>query len=160
MAWRVGIAEYRVGCRPEIFKAAGLGSCLAVSLYDGELGLGGLAHTLLPGRRQEGPLVGSAKYVVDAICLMRQALLDDGAQASRLVAKLAGGANMFEVEFLSQVDGIGARSAHSARAALIEQGIPLVAEDIGGNRGRTVEFDLATGQLIVYCARDRSTLRL
>ena len=160
MAKRVGIAEYRIGGRPEVFKATGLGSCLAVGLYDAELGLGGLAHALLPGRRKEGPLAGSAKFVEDAIHEMYRSLLGQGADKGRLVAKLAGGANMFETEFLSQVNGIGARSAHSARTALAGLGIPLVAEDVGGNRGRTVEFDLATGLLIVYCARDASILRL
>lgn len=160
MIRRVGIAKYRIGCRPEVFKAAGLGSCLAVSLYDVELGLGGLAHALLPGRQKDGPLTGSAKFVDDAIDEMYQALLDLGADQAHLVAKLAGGANMFETEFLSQVNGIGARSAHSARAALAALGVPLVGEDVGGNRGRTVEFDLATGQLIVYCARDKTMLRL
>ena len=157
---RVGIAEYRIGRNPGVFKAAGLGSCLAVSLYDPTLGLGGLAHTLLPGRSKRGSGESAAKFVEDAIDEMYRGLLSEGADPARLVAKLAGGANMFETEFLSQVNGIGARSAHSARLALAALGIPLEAEDVGGNRGRTVEFDLATGVLIVYCARDATTLRL
>jgi chemotaxis protein CheD len=156
MSTRVGIAEYRVARGPAVLKAAGLGSCLAVSLYDAELSLGGLAHTLLPGRREGGPGANPAKYVDGAIRRMIDDLVEQGAERQRLVAKIAGGANMFEAEFLSLVNSIGARSAHSARQTLAELGVPLVAEDVGGNRGRTVEFDLASGRLMVYCARENS----
>lgn len=160
MVWRVGIAEYRLVRGPAILKASGLGSCLAVSLYDAELLLGGLAHTLLPGRQGTADDSNPAKYVDEAIRMMLQELIDQGAEKQRLVAKIAGGANMFETEFISLVDGIGARSAQSARQVLDQLELPLLAEDVGGNRGRSVEFDLATGDMMVYCARDKSTLRL
>jgi len=121
---------------------------------------GGLAHTLLPGSQGDGESASPAKYVDGAIRLMVEALVGQGADKQQLVAKIVGGANMFEAEFLSLVDGIGARSAHSARETLTELGIPLVAEDVGGNRGRTVEFDLASGRLMVYCARENSETSL
>ncbi len=152
MRRRVGIAEYLVARSPVILKAAGLGSCLAVSLYDAELGLGGLAHTLLPGRCEGGDQPGAAKYVDGAIRRMVADLIGLGADRERLVAKLAGGANMFETHALSLLDGIGVRSAYSAREILAELGIPLIGEDVGGNRGRTVEFDLASGRVTVYCS--------
>lgn len=160
MARRVGIAEYRVGRSPAVFKAAGLGSCLAVSLYDAQLRLGGLAHTLLPGKRKMPDDSTPAKYVDEAIRLMLGAMIERGAERRRMVAKIAGGANMFENGCLSLIDGIGARSGRSARQTLAYLEIPLVAEDVGGNRGRSVEFDLATGCLVVYRPRDKSSIRL
>jgi chemotaxis protein CheD len=157
---RVGIGEYRVARSPVVLKAAGLGSCLAISLFDPGLLLGGLAHTLLPVRQKVTDHASPAKYVDEAIHLMLRELIAHGAAKRRLVAKLAGGANMFEAEFLSLVDGIGARSAHSARQVLAELELPLIAEDVGGNRGRSVEFDLATGHMRVYCARGNTTISL
>ena len=160
MMQRVGISEYLVARSPAVLKAAGLGSCLAVSLYDAELLLGGLAHTLLPGSQAGEGKAAPAKYVDAAIRLMVRDLVGMGTDQRRLVAKLAGGANMYEADFLSLIGGIGVRSAHSARRTLAELGIPLVAEDVGGNRGRTVEFDLASGRLMVYCSRQNSTISL
>ena len=62
---------------------------------------------------------------------------------------------MFQNEYQTQTKSIGARNAKSARDVLIDLQIPLLAEDVGGNRGRTVEFDLATGTMIVYSAHDQ-----
>lgn len=157
---RVGIAEYRTARGPAVLKASGLGSCLAIVLFDPRRAVGGMAHTLLPDGSRKDDVSNPVKFVDLAVELMLNELVDMGAEPRDLVAKMAGGANMFANGFLSLVDGIGVRSAHSARAALSQHHIPLLAEDIGGNRGRTVKFDLATGRLQVYFARDETTLYL
>jgi chemotaxis protein CheD len=160
MSERVGIAELRIARAPTVLKAYGLGSCLAIALYDPGECIGGLVHCLLPQRRSNDPLSEAAKYVDGAIRLMLEELNRAGADPARLQAKVAGGANMFETEFVTLVNSIGVRNARSARETLRELGIPLVGEEVGGNRGRTVEFDLVTGNLLVYCARDDRTLTL
>ena len=160
MSQRVGIAELHIAGAPEILKAYGLGSCLAVALYDPGLRIGGLVHCLLPQRRPGDPLGDASKYVDAAIRLMVNELTEAGADPGRLQAKIAGGANMFETEFVTLMHSIGVRNARSARETLQELGIPLAGEEVGGNRGRTVEFHLATGRLLVYCARDDRTTTL
>jgi chemotaxis protein CheD len=60
---------------------------------------------------------------------------------------------MFESSNHTLIDGIGARNAKSAKETLNKLAIPLLGAQVGGNRGRTVEFDLATGDMVVYCAR-------
>lgn len=155
MSERVGIAELRVAGGQAVLKAYGLGSCLAVALYDPGRRMGALAHTLLPQRRPGEPIDGGAKFVDEAIRLMVAELERAGADLTRVQAKIAGGANMFEADYLTVIQGIGVRNARSARDTLAALDIPLVAEDVGGNRGRTVEFDLASGQLLVYCAREQ-----
>ena len=76
---------------------------------------------------------------VDAgIFQMVDELLRAGASRQSLVAKVAGGANMFESTYQTLVNSIGARNAKSARVTLAELGIPLHGEDVGGNRGRTI----------------------
>ena len=160
MSERVGIAELRIATAPQVLKAYGLGSCLAIALYDPQLRVGGLVHSLLPQQRPGEPVSVAPKYVDAAIRLMIEELVRAGADPARLQAKVAGGANMFETEYLTLINSIGVRNARSARETLMELGIPLAGEEVGGNRGRTVEFDLATGRLLVYCARDDRTLVL
>ncbi|MHB8709870.1 MAG: chemotaxis protein CheD [Desulfuromonadales bacterium] len=157
---RVGIAELRIGRAPEVLKAYGLGSCLAIALYDPGLCIGGLVHCLLPQRRRGDPLSDVGKYVDAAICLMVEELTRAGADPARLQARIAGGANMFETEYLTLMHSIGVRNARCARETLQELGIPLAGEDVGGNRGRTAVFELATGRMLVYSAKDDRTITL
>ncbi len=77
--------------------------------------------------------------------LLRQ-ILALGANQRRLVAKIAGGACMFEMSGLSFVGNVGARNAEEAKIILKELRIPLIAEDTGLNYGRTVELDCETGR--------------
>ncbi len=160
MIHKVGIAELKVARAPQHLKAYGLGSCLAVALYDPELRIGGLVHCLLPQQPDGTTDDNLAKYVDAAIRRMIVELSGAGVEPTRLQAKCAGGANMFEGGYLTVMQSIGERNARSARETLKELGIPLVAEEVGGNRGRTVTFDLATGRLLVYCARDDRTREL
>ena len=154
MSDRVSISQTRVARKPAILKAHGLGSCVAVALHDPGTGLGALGHLLLPNAPTKGPVGTASKYVDAGIELMVEHLVEAGADRSALVAKIAGGANMFESVYQTLISSIGARNARSARETLARLDIPVVGDDVGGNRGRTVEFDLASGQLMVYCARE------
>lgn len=155
----VGISEYRIAEPPARLVTYGLGSCVAVALYDGERHLGGLAHTLLPA--SPAAVAGRpAKFVDAAIRRMFDELVVRGARRQRLTAKIFGGANMFESLLGAADDGVGARNVDSARQTLAALEIPLVAEDVGGNFGRTVEFDLASGQVRVLAVRGREGERL
>jgi len=150
---RVGISEFRVAHAPAVLVSYGLGSCLGIALYDARLRMGGLAHTLLPGPRSVDGESRPAKHVEGAIRLMVDELLALGSDHQNLTAKLAGGANMFESLNPSVEMSIGARNIAVAREVLGQYGIALVAEDVGGSHGRTIEFNLATGSLWVRSLR-------
>lgn len=160
MAERIRIAQIRIAQAPVILKAYGLGSCIAVSLYDPNSGLGGMGHMLLPCRPEKNPHGSSSKYVDAGIYQMMDELVRAGANREKLVAKITGGANMFETTYQTLINSVGARNAKSARETLDREGIPLLGEEVGGNRGRTVEFDLASGIMMVYCARDEGLLSI
>lgn len=160
MADRVGIAQAHIDRAPVILKAYGLGSCIAVSLYDPDTGLGGLGHMLLPCRPGKDPVGSERKYVDAGIYRMVHELVQAGAERERLVAKIAGGANMFETNYQTLINSVGARNARSARETLVKLGIPLLGEEVGGNRGRTVEFDLASGKMMIFCPRNNQQLSL
>ena len=151
----VAISEYRLAGPPTVLATYGLGSCLAIALYDAEARLGALAHTLLPTARGPADTGRPAKFVDQAIRVMAEDLVAAGADRQRLVAKIFGGANMFEPPLGGDANGIGVRNARSAREVLETLGIPLVAEDVGGNFGRTVRFELATGRVQVRAVRGR-----
>jgi len=149
MKERVGISEFRVARTPLVLVTYGLGSCLGIALYDPQQSLGGLAHTLLPR-----PLPGmresrAGKFVETAIHRMLQELLAQGAVREHLRARLIGGANMFEPLHAHAEEGIGARNIRAARETLRGLQLPVQAEAVGGNHGRTVEFDLANGEVRV-----------
>lgn len=154
MSDRVSISQSCIAYAPMVLKAHGLGSCVAVAIYDPTTRLGGLGHMLLPNRPTGQKTETLSKYVDAGIEQMVDNLVAAGAERRALVAKLAGGANMFESLYQTLIDSIGARNARSARETLARLGIPVTGEEVGGNRGRTVEFDLASGDMMVYCARE------
>jgi chemotaxis protein CheD len=160
MSNRVTISQVRIEQSPAVLKAYGLGSCVAVALYDPEARIGGLGHMLLPKKPEKNAPGSESKYVDAGILEIVEELLQAGASRDLLVAKVAGGANMFESTYQTLIKSIGARNAKSARETLASLGIPILGEEVGGNRGRTVEFDLATGNMMVYCAHDDAQVSL
>lgn len=153
----IGISDYLVAKSPEVLVAYGLGSCLAIILHDANAGIGALAHTLLPNAQERRTEQRLSKFVDTAIALMLREMVQEGARRERITARIAGGANMFESAFVTLLDGVGARNARSAIQTLEQEHIPLVGEAAGGNQGRSVEFDLGSGQVRVRTARDRQT---
>jgi len=146
---KVGIADMNVGTGTSVLKTTGLGSCVGVTLYDPVKRIGGMAHIMLPSSEiARGPATNPAKYADTAIPTLLERMLEAGAVVRRLVAKLAGGAQMFA--FAGQdTMRIGPRNVETCKAMLAELDIPLVAEDTGSNYGRTIELDSATGILTI-----------
>jgi chemotaxis protein CheD len=149
---RVGIADYRLAEEPEALVAYGLGSCLAVAIYDPRSRRGGLAHALLP---EPLPMVGaaqSASYVDTAINEMVTEIEKRGSNRADLIAKLVGASQMFET-IGSTIEAIGVRNLRKAGEVLDQLGIPVAAEETGGNQGRSLEFNLTNGEVQVYKVR-------
>ena len=142
---RVGMADYKVGSAPATIISYGLGSCIGISIYDPQTKIGGLLHIMLPDSTQSRPSENPAKFADTGIPLMLADILQLGASRSRLVAKLAGGAQMFAFANATDIMRVGARNAAAAKKILLDLRIPVLAEDTGGTYGRTVQIDLATG---------------
>ena len=142
---RVGMADYKVGRAPSTLISYGLGSCIGVSLYDPQTKIGGLLHIMLPDSTQARASDNPAKFADTGIPLLLGDVLQLGASRSRLVAKIAGGAQMFAFANATDVMRVGSRNAESVKKLLRDLGIRVIAEDTGGNYGRTVQIDLETG---------------
>ena len=146
---KVGMADLNICKCPEVITTLGLGSCIGIALYDPVTKIGGLAHIMLPDSTKIKNNSNIAKFADTGIVELVRLLQANGANKSRLVAKIAGGAKMFEVSGLSQVGNIGARNAEASKAKLKEMGIRLLAEDTGLNYGRTVELHTETGEFYI-----------
>ena len=142
---KVGMADYKVGRAPDILISYGLGSCIGISLYDPQTKIGGLLHIMLPDSSKSRSNENRAKFADTGIKDMLQELISMGAAKSRLVAKLAGGAQMFAFANSSDIMRVGLRNAAASKEILASLSIPVVGEDTGGNYGRTVQIDLANG---------------
>ncbi len=146
---RVGMADYKVGKAPSTLISYGLGSCIGVSLYDPQLKVGGLLHIMLPDSTQARASDNPAKFADTGLPLMLEDVLKLGASRSRLVAKIAGGAQMFAFANATDIMRVGARNAAAITELLQKMNIRLIAQDVGGTYGRTVSIDLNTGMYTV-----------
>lgn len=148
---KVGMADLKVSRNnEEILKTTGLGSCVGITLYDSSAGVGGMAHIMLPdsGIAREGNF-NLAKYADTAIPELIKQMSAIGANERRLIAKLAGGAQMFAFSSTSDTMRIGPRNVETCKELLEQLRIPVHAEDTGANYGRTIEFYCATGKLLI-----------
>src|SRR5579859_2857889 len=119
--------------------AIGLGSCIGLALVDRAANVAGLAHVVLP--ESQGKTEPKAKFADLAVPDLLERVLAAGAVKRRLEAILIGGARMFSVG--ASLD-IGARNAEAVRDALGKEGISILAEEVGGNRGRTANVTVGT----------------
>ncbi|MDO7788388.1 chemotaxis protein CheD [Desulforamulus aquiferis] len=146
---QVGIADYKVAVSPKRLITLGLGSCVGVALYDSNSRVGGLLHIMLPDSTQFSNVNKPAKFADLGIPLMIQEIRKLGGNPSRLTAKLAGGAQMFSGLDEKFVLNIGQRNSAMVKQVLAKLSIPVLAQELGGNRGRTMIFDTTNGQVTI-----------
>lgn len=142
---KVGIADMNTASSPDIIMTIGLGSCIGIAMYDSHESLGGLAHIMLPDSTQFSSVKNPMKFADLAIPMLIDKLERLGADKRNLRAKIAGGASMFNFSDKSMIMDIGSRNGKSVELTLKKYSIPILAEDLGGNKGRTMIFDTSDG---------------
>ena len=135
---KVGMADLNICKSPDIITTLGLGSCIGLTLYDPVTKIGGLVHYMLPDSTQMRNNSNIAKFADTGIDELLKQVLRAGANRTRLVAKIAGGAKMFSVSGSSNISNIGERNALAAKAKLKQLRIRLIAEDTGLDRKSVV----------------------
>ncbi|WP_267497977.1 chemotaxis protein CheD [Bacillus sp. REN16] len=142
---KVGIADMNVITAPDLIRTSGLGSCVGVVIYDQAKKVAGLAHIMLPNSAlTKAENMNIAKYADTAIEELIHKIIKIGGRAISLKAKIAGGAQMFQFQSGSDIMRIGPRNVEAVEAELKRFNIILVASDVGGSNGRTIEFDPVT----------------
>jgi chemotaxis protein CheD len=145
----VRVAELKVARRDQTLVTVGLGSCVAIVLHDPEAGVGGLAHVLLPSPALSREDRNPAKFPQTAVPRLLELMAQEGASPRRVTGRLVGGASMFTALAPAGTIQMGERNLVASRQALNASGIPLVAEAVGGDFGRTVRLRVADGQVEV-----------
>jgi chemotaxis protein CheD len=147
---KVGIADLNIVKSPSRIRTSGLGSCVGLILFDKLNEIAGLAHVMLPDSTLANQsTINHAKYADTAIPLLIDKLVEAGAKVRSLQAKMAGGAQMFQFQTTSDMMRIGPRNVEAIKSILNSKNIPLLKEDVGGNSGRTIEFDPKTCELMI-----------
>ena len=146
---KVGMADLNVCKAPDGLTTLGLGSCIGLTLYDPVTKIGGMVHYMLPDSTKVSNNSNKAKFADTGIDELIRQMAALGANKNRLVAKIAGGAQMFAMTTTNDSLRVGERNAEAAKKKLKEYNIRLLAEDCGLNYGRTVEFYSETGDYVI-----------
>lgn len=148
----VGMGETLLTRTPGLLSSLGLGSCLAVVLYDPRIGIAGMSHVMLPrafktsiGKGDDKP----GKFADRAVRNLVELLVAQGASKARLKAKIAGGAKMFSISSTSSLLSIGEQNIKVVLEELESLAIPVEGQETGGTRGRSVTFFSESWQMEV-----------
>lgn len=137
-------AELFAEAQPNVVSTV-LGSCVAVCLYDTKLQIGGINHYMLP--LWNGTGLASPKYGNIAIIKLLERMEKLGSTKANLVAKVFGGGDVLNKSGKESTFNIGKRNAQLALDMLAEHKIPIIAQSLGGNRGRQIVFNTNTNEV-------------
>ena len=133
---KVGMGDLKVCKAPDNLTTLGLGSCVGAVLYDKTTKVSGMLHCMLPDSTKIANNANIAKFADTGLDELLKQMIALGARKTSMIAKIAGGAQMFAF-------------SNAVKAKLKLLGIPIVASDTGLNYGRTIEFYSSTGVLLV-----------
>lgn len=146
---KVGMADMNTAYSPAILTTLGLGSCVGICLYDSSTKISGMVHIMLPNSTQIKNNSNLAKFADTGIVKLLEDMIKIGAKRSKITSKIAGGSQMFSFNDASDIMRIGARNVTATKETLKSLNIPIIAEDTGGNYGRTIELYSETGILLI-----------
>ena len=146
---KVGMADLNVCVSPDRITTLGLGSCVGIAVRDPVTKIGGLAHIMLPDSTTIRNNSNIPKFADTGIEELVRQVTRKGANRSRQVEKIAGGAQMFGFNSNSEMVRVGERNVQATKKKLAQMRIPILAEDTGKNFGRTVIFYPETGDFVI-----------
>lgn len=148
------VGEVHASGKPSVVRTT-LGSCIAVCLYDSVTHTGGMNHFMLPHGSQGGRSI-SASYGMYAMDSLINELMSRGADRSRLVAKVFGGASVLPKMVNHD---IGGKNIEFIENYLATEAIPIEAKLVGGQRGMQVSFETHTGKVCVRLLDPHDSVR-
>ena len=146
----IGIGDLKVCRAPDVLVTYALGSCVGVCLLDAAVGVGGLSHIMLPQSSGASASSTPMRFADTALPMLIRQMESMGASKARMKAKIAGGATMFSVS--SDKFNIGERNIEAVKKFLNANHIPILAQDIGLDYGRTQFFYPETGIMEIRAA--------
>jgi len=152
----VAIGEMVVSESPvDVLIAYGVGSCVAVCMYDPVAKIGGMLHALLPRAKSDRAQGNPTKFVEQGIPLLIDELLRQGARRSRMAAYLCGGAQVLDAPGFENTLNIGERNVQAAETGLKAARISIKARATGGSIGRTIKLYISDGRVTLRSLEHR-----
>jgi chemotaxis protein CheD len=139
----------------DVLVSLGLGSCIGPALLDRQTGVAGLAHVVLPDSGGHARDQNPFKFADHAVPELIERVVRLGARRPKLGAVLVGGASMFAIS--STTLEVGQRNEAAVREQLKARGIPVIATETGGNRGRTIRVYVTDTRVTVRSAGGQDT---
>lgn len=134
----VGIADMKIVKNPEKVLTIGLGSCVGISFYDKRKNIAGLAHIMLPDSTKFKKITNEMKYADLAVPMLLSKMKALGCENRNIEVKIAGGASMVQFADSQIISDVGKRNIEAVIAIMKLTGIPIIASEVGGNKGRTM----------------------
>ncbi len=153
----IHIGEFVASREPMVITTF-LGSCVAVCLFDQEKKIGGMNHILVPGKASFRDFNVEARFGINAMELLINALMKLGADRARLKAKVFGGAQVIPSD--SGRETIGRKNADFVLEFLERENIPLVCKDLEGLESRRIFFHTDTAQVFLKRGQTLASRRL
>jgi chemotaxis protein CheD len=145
----VGIADCKVTSdRDSTIATYNLGSCVAVAVHDPVAQVGGILHLMLPassldpGKAEANPWIFADTGIPRLLARVCRA----GAAKSRLIVRLAGGAQLADAV---GTFNIGGKNCIAVRQVLRHAGLEIHSESTGGRDSRTVLLDVESGRCLM-----------
>ena len=149
MIYTVGISDMKISENAsDVLVTHSLGSCIGLSIYDPEIGVGGLVHCMMPVSKLD-PVKAAANplmFTDTGVTLLLQSLFDRGANRKRLIVTVAGAGSLLDDKGFFK---IGEKNYAILRKMLWKNDILISEEDVGGNVVRTMYLYMNTGKTVI-----------
>lgn len=142
----IGIGDYFASSQDVVIHTV-LGSCVAVCLYDPGKKIGGMNHILMPFNPDIHNYDASARYGINAMELLINAIMRLGGNRKKMVAKTFGGANL--LVSVPQENAVGGKNVEFVVNFLRAEKIKILSRDFGGHDSRRIFFHIATGDVFL-----------
>jgi chemotaxis protein CheD len=145
----VQMGKMELAQSPDKLITRGLGSCLGMTIYDPARKIGAMVHPMLPDIAKSRITSNPSRFVNSGIELAIKELENRGCHRSRMEVKIFGGAHMFSFINTDSALNVGQKNIEMAHAVLKDLNMKVIAEEIGGTFGRTIELDTDSGSVLV-----------
>ncbi len=146
----VGVADMKISSKSgDVIVTHALGSCLGIAVHDQVAEVGGLMHVMMPFSRINPEKAKSTPFMfVDTgVPTFFKDIFQNGALKSRLVVKVAGGANVQVHKSDDDRFAIGKRNYVVLKKLFWQNGILIDGEDVGGTIARTMYMEIGSGRV-------------
>ncbi len=143
---KIHIGEFYSSSAPAIITTV-LGPCAAVCLYDSKNRIGGMNHILMPGDGPGDIQKNDPRYGINAMELLINQMMKNGANRYKLTAKVFGGASILSA--ISAEFAMGMRNIEFVVDFLMVEKIPILSYNFGGVDSRRIFYHTDTNEVLL-----------